>query len=162
MTTLTLIAAVAANGVIGDANRLPWHLPEDLKRFKELTWGHPVIMGRKTWESLPERFRPLPGRQNVVLTRQAGYRADGATVVASLTDAITATGEGEAFIIGGAEIYALALPLAQRLQLTELGVAFNGDARFPDFDRSVWRETVRDARRTEAGSDFAFVTYDKA
>ena len=103
--TLTVIAAVARNGVIGKDNRLPWHLPADLKHFKALTTGHTVIMGRKTWESLPERFRPLPGRQNIVVTRNAGYAASGATVVNSLADAVAAASGSEAFVIGGAELY---------------------------------------------------------
>lgn len=164
---LTLIAAVARNGVIGrtenGVGRLPWRLPEDLKHFKALTMGHPMIMGRKTWESLPGR---LPGRPHIVVTRNADYRAEGATVVGSLAEAIDVAGrmEGgdEAFVIGGAELYAQALAIADRLQLTEIAADFDGDARFPAWDRSAWRETARGTHRAEAGWDYAFVTYERA
>lgn len=160
-TILTLIAAVARNGVIGKDNRLPWHLPADLRHFKTLTTGHAVIMGRKTWESLPEQFRPLPGRQNIVITRNAAYSAPGASVAASLPEAVAvATGE-EAFVIGGAELYKAALPLADRLQLTELDAAFEGDTWFPERDPLQWREVERELHRDEAGLEFAFVRYDR-
>ena len=158
---LTLIAAVARNGVIGVDNRLPWHLPADLKHFKTLTLGHTVIMGRKTWESLPEKFRPLPGRRNIVVTRDAGYRAAAAVVALSLPAAIAAAGDGEAFVIGGAELYAAALPLADRLQMTEIDATFEGDTRFPAIDPHRWRETARETHRDEADFDYAFVTYQK-
>jgi dihydrofolate reductase len=160
-TTLTLIAAVARNGVIGRDNRLPWHLPADLKHFKALTTGHAVIMGRKTWESLPEKFRPLPGRQNIVVTRNAGYAAAGANVVTSLADAVAAASGGEAFVIGGAELYVAALPLADRLQLTEIDADYEGDTWFPPRDPRQWRERARDAQRDEAGLGYAFVTYER-
>jgi dihydrofolate reductase len=160
-TTLTLIAAVARNGVIGQDNRLPWHLPADLKHFKALTTGHAVIMGRKTWESLPEKFRPLPGRQNIVVTRNAAYRADGAVVVTSLPAALAAAAGDEAFVIGGAELYRAALPLAARLQLTEIDADYAGDTWFPPRDPQAWRETARDAQRDEAGLGYAFVTYER-
>ena len=158
---LTLIAAVARNGVIGIDQRLPWRLPADLKRFKASTLGHTVIMGRKTWESLPANFRPLPGRRNIVVTRDGGYRAAGATVVQSLPAAITAAGGGEAFIIGGAELYAAALPLADRLQLTEIDAAFDGDSHFPPIDGDQWQETTRETQHDEAGFDYAFVSYQR-
>ncbi|MDK9703867.1 MAG: dihydrofolate reductase [Sulfuritalea sp.] len=158
---LTLIAAVARNGVIGIDDRLPWHLPADLRHFKALTTGHAVIMGRKTWESLPAKFRPLPGRRNIVVTRDAGYRAEGAVVALSLPAAIDAAGEGEAFVIGGAELYAAALPLADRLQLTEIDADFEGDTRFPAIDPQRWRETARETHRGDADFDYAFVTYRK-
>ena len=160
-TTLTLIAAVARNGVIGRDNRLPWHLPADLKHFKALTTGHAVIMGRKTWESLPEKFRPLPGRQNIVVTRKAGYAAAGANVVTSLADAVAAAGGSDAVVIGGAELYVAALPLADRLQLTEIDADYEGDTWFPPRDPRQWRETARDAQRDEAGLGYAFVTYER-
>ena len=116
---LTLIAACARGGVIGIENRLPWHLPEDMKFFREATRGKPVIMGRKTWESLPDAFRPLPGRLNIVVSRNPDFHAAGGTVVGSLADALTAAGDAEtAFVIGGAELYRQALPLADRLLLT--------------------------------------------
>ena len=159
--SLTLIAAVARNGVIGIDRRLPWRLPADLKRFKALTLGHTVIMGRKTWESLPTNFRPLPGRRNLVVTRNATYRAAGATVVDSLPAAITAAGDGEAFVIGGAELYGAALPLADRLQLTEIDATFEGDSHFPAIDRNQWRETTRETQHDEAGFDYAFVNYQR-
>jgi len=158
---LTLIAAVARNGVIGLDNTLPWRLPEDLKRFKALTLGHPIVMGRKTWESLG---RPLPGRANIVVSRDPNYVAAGATTARSLPEAIeaaAATGTDEVFVIGGAEIYRLALPLAQRLQLTEIDREFPGDAHFPEFDRQAWLETARERHHVEAGFDYAFVTYER-
>ncbi len=159
--SLTLIAAVARNGVIGIDRRLPWRLPADLKRFKALTLGHSVIMGRKTWESLPASFRPLPGRRNIVVTRDADYRAAGATVVHSLPAAISAAGHGEAFIIGGAELYAAALPLADHLQLTEIDATFEGDSHFPAIDGDQWRETTRETQHDEAGFAYAFVSYQR-
>jgi dihydrofolate reductase len=156
---LTLIAAVAANGVIGRDNQLPWRLPEDLKHFKALTMGHPMIMGRKTWESLPGK---LPGRPHIVVTRNPDYRAGGATVVASLEAAITAAGEAdEVFVIGGAELYGQALEIADRLQLTEIAADFEGDTCFPDYRREAWKETAREPHRAESGLDYAFVTYER-
>ncbi len=160
-TILTLIAAVAKNGVIGKDNRLPWHLPADLRHFKALTTGHAVIMGRKTWESLPEKFRPLPGRQNIVVTRNATYAASGATVAGSLPDAVAAAAGEEAFVIGGAELYQVALPLADRLQLTEIDAEFDGDTWFPARDPRQWREVAREMHRDETGPGYAFVRYDR-
>jgi dihydrofolate reductase len=159
---LTLIAAVARNGVIGLDNRLPWHLPADLRHFKMLTTGRTVIMGRKTWESLPDKFRPLPGRQNIVVTRNAGYAAEGAVVVSSLPAALAAAKGDEAFVIGGAELYQAALPLADRLQLTEIDADFDGDTHFPAIDPSEWRETAREPHRDETGLGYAFVTYERS
>lgn len=162
---LTLIAAVARNGVIGIDNRLPWHLPADLRHFKALTSGHAVIMGRKTWESLPAKFRPLPGRRNIVVSRDAGYRAEGAVVALSLPAALAAAGEGEgdgeAFLIGGAQLYATALPLADRLQLTEIDASFEGDTCFPAIDPGLWHEVARQAHSGDDGFDYAFVTYER-
>ncbi len=141
---LLLIAAVARNGVIGGDNRLLWHLPEDMRFFKQTTLGHAVIMGRKTWQSLPPRFRPLPGRRNIVLTRDAGFDAPGAEVAASLQDAIArVAGQPPAFVIGGAEVYAQALPLAQQLWLTEIDHDFDGDAHFPEWPRQHFVELER-------------------
>jgi dihydrofolate reductase len=158
----TIIAAVAKNGVIGKGNALPWHLPEDLRHFKALTMGHVVIMGRKTWESLPERFRPLPGRLNIVVTRDPTFRAEGATVVHSLQEAAKVGSGGTAkdvFVIGGAELYAHALPLAQRLELTEIEAEVAGDTFFPAYDRTQWREEKREAGVSADGLRYAFVTY---
>ena len=160
-TALTLVAAVARNGVIGIDNRLPWRLPEDLKHFKALTTGHAVIMGRKTWESLPPNFRPLPNRTNIVVTRDAAYAANGATVAHSLAAAAAACGGLTGFVIGGADIYTQALPLAARLELTEIDATFEGDAFFPAFDHSAWRESARERHQSETGLDYAFVTYQR-
>ena len=157
---LVIIAAVAKNGVIGAANAMPWRLPEDSKRFRALTTGHAVIMGRRTWESLG---RPLPDRQNIVVTRNRDYAPAGASVAASLDEALAAVKlPAPAFCIGGAELYALALPRAARLELTLLDHAFAGDTRLPEFDRAVWRETGRDTRRAPEGYDYAFVTFERA
>ena len=161
-TVLTLIAAVARNGVIGIDNRLPWHLPADLKHFRALTMGRTVIMGRKTWESLPTRFRPLPGRRNIVVTRNPGYRAEGAVVATSLPAAVAAAQSDEAFLIGGAGLYAAGLALADRLQLTEIDAAFAGDTHFPAIDPSEWRETARETHQDGTGFGYAFVTYERS
>jgi dihydrofolate reductase len=157
---LTVIAAVARNGVIGVGNALPWHLPEDLQHFKALTMGNAVIMGRKTWESLPPKFRPLPGRHNIVVTRDPAYAAPGATVVHSLEEAAAAAGDAQAFVIGGAGLYRQALALATRLELTEIDADFAGDAHFPEFERNGWREVAR-ANGHAADVSYAFVTYDR-
>ncbi|MDO9244029.1 MAG: dihydrofolate reductase [Rhodocyclaceae bacterium] len=217
MNGLTLVAAVAKNGVIGDSNALPWHLPEDLKHFKQLTSGHAVIMGRKTWESLPLRFRPLPGRLNIVLTRDPRYVAEGAMVVHTLQEALkvgagpsqtdsplvggsepglrargvnhvgaggTAPEEtrraapsvssppgggaphggafgGGLFVIGGAELYAHALPLADRLELTEIDRDFPGDVFFPEIAPDEWREISRQPGISSNGLRYAFTTYER-
>lgn len=158
---LALIAAVAANGVIGSDNALPWRLPEDLKRFKALTLGHPVIMGRRTFESIG---RPLPGRRNIVVTRNADWRAEGCETAASLEAALAAAGaaEDEVFVIGGAQLYAEALPLARRLYLTEIRHAFEGDARFPDLGRGTWQETAREHHRSADGLEYDFAIYERS
>jgi dihydrofolate reductase len=158
---IVIVAAVAKNGVIGRDNALPWQLPEDMRHFRALTTGHAVLMGRKTWESLPPKFRPLPNRRNFVLTRDASYAAPGATVVHSLDDALkVGAGETALFVIGGAELYRHLLPQAQRMELTEIDAEFAGDARFPDFDRAQWRAVSRRAGRSASGLDYAFVTYE--
>src|SRR3972149_7478103 len=146
--TVTIIAALASNRIIGRGNRMPWHISDDLKRFKALTLGHPVVMGRKTFESIG---KPLPGRDNIVVTRSQAFAAPGCRVVHSLAEALAAAqGASEVFVIGGAQIYALALPLADRLQLTEVDAAIDGDAYFPDFDRGAWREGSREPGSTAA------------
>lgn len=158
---ITLIAAVAANGAIGANNQLLWHLPADMQHFRELTAGHVVIMGRKTWESLPERFRPLPKRRNLVISRNAAYPATGAEVFTSLPDALKACeGAEKVFVIGGAEIYAHALPLADCLEMTELHAAYEGDAFFPPIHADEWQVLHRDCR-SDNGIDFDFVTYER-
>jgi len=155
-----LVAAVARNGVIGAEGRLPWQLPEDLRHFRKITLGHPVIMGRRTWESLG---KPLPGRENIVISRRPGFAAPGASVAASIEGAIAlCTGEAVAFVIGGADVYAAALPLADGLVLTEIGADYAGDTRFPDWDRSAWRATQRETHTSAGGVRFDFVLYEKA
>jgi len=159
---LNLIYARAANGVIGKDNQLPWHLPEDLAHFKRHTLGCPVIMGRKTWESLPPKFRPLPGRLNIVVTRDATWRAEGASVAHSLEAArdLCPPG-GDAWVIGGAQVYAQALPLASQVVVTEIHRAFEGDAFAPVLGPE-WRETAREAQVGANGLPFAFVTYTRS
>src|SRR5919199_4010190 len=142
-TKVYLLAAVAANGVIGKDGHLPWHLPEDLRHFKRLTLGHPIIMGRRTWESLRG---PLPGRDNIVITHRPGYEAPGAAVANSLEAALAlCAGEPVAFVIGGQGLFAESLPMAAGLVMTEIYKDFAGDTWFPPYDRSQWRETQREA-----------------
>ncbi len=155
----TLVAAVARNGVIGRDGGIPWHLPEDMARFRVLTLGRTVVMGRRTWDSLPDRFRPLPGRRNVVVTRQEGWAAKGAESAASLEDALALAGDEEVAVIGGAELYAAALPLADALELTELDVDVEGDVRFPGWDRADFEEVERVERVADDGTPYAFATY---
>jgi dihydrofolate reductase len=158
-THISIIVAIANNRVIGLNNTLPWHLPEDLKRFRALTMGHHIIMGRKTYESLG---RLLPGRTTVIVSRQAGYQIDGAKVAGSLQEAIDACdGDDEVFVIGGAEIYRQALGLADRLYLTEIDAVFAGDAWFPEFDRTEWSECVREQAESGAGLRYSFVNYER-
>lgn len=152
---------MAPNRVIGVDNRLPWRLPDDLKRFRELTTGHTIVMGRKTWDSIG---RPLPGRQSVVVSRQRDFHAPGAQVAASLAAALElATLPDPIFVIGGEALYREALPMATQLYFTEIERHFAGDAHFPEFSRASWRETAREVRRTD-GSDgfgFAFAQYER-
>ena len=151
----SIIVAVAENGVIGDQNRLLWHISEDLRRFKELTTGHPVIMGRKTFESIG---RPLPNRTNVVITRQEGLALAGCTVVHSLPEALALFAEEEeVFVIGGAQIYAEALPLADRLYLTRVGRAYEGDTCFPAWDPSEWELLEREEHACGEAYPWPFV-----
>ena len=159
---LAIVAAVAANAVIGDQGRLPWRLPADLRRFRSLTSGHSVIMGRKTWESIG---RALPERQNIVVTSQAHFGAPGAERAASLADALARVRlPAPAFCIGGGALYRAALPLASTLHLTEIARAFDGDATFPAFDRREWREVERETHSADDGREltYAFVTYRRA
>jgi dihydrofolate reductase len=157
-----LIYAKARNGVIGRDGVLPWHLPEDLAHFKRHTMGCPVIMGRKTWDSVPERFRPLPGRLNVVVTRQADWSAPGASRAASLAQAIGLCGDApRVWIIGGGELFAQALDLADRAEVTEIDTDVEGDAYAPVLD-GPWREVAREQRQAANGMRFAFVTYSRS
>jgi dihydrofolate reductase len=157
---LSVVAAVARDGVIGRDGAIPWHIPEDVAHFKTLTTGHAVVMGRRTWESLPDRFRPLPGRRNVVVTRQRSWSADGAERSSSLDEALDLlASEERVFVIGGAELYAAALLLADELLLTEIDSTIEGDTVFPRFDREEFEETSRDRHGAPDGMPFAYVTY---
>ena len=159
MTTVSLIVAVANNHVIGVNNTLPWHLPEDLKRFRALTTGHHIIMGRKTYESLG---RLLPGRTTVIVSRNKAYQVEGALIAGSLEEAIALCKEdSEAFVIGGAELYKDALKLADKLYLTEIALQVEGDAFFPLFERSEWKETLREAHTSAQGLAFSYITYNR-
>jgi len=155
MPEVVIIAAVARNRVIGRDNQLIWNIPEDMAHFKALTTGHTVIMGRKTWESLPPRFRPLPGRRNIVVSRQTGYTAPGAEVADSLENALklalTAT---VVFIIGGEQIYTQAMAFADRLEITEVDLEPEGDAWFPEIVAVDWEKTAK-----TDGACFSFTTY---
>ena len=156
---LHLIYARARNGVIGRDNTLPWHLPEDLAHFKRLTLGCPVIMGRKTWDSLPPKFRPLPGRANIVITRQAEWSSEGAIPAHSLEAALAQCAQAEhAWVIGGAQIYAQALPLATTVEVTEIDPDFAGDAYAPALG-AEWREYHRESHTAANGMGYSFVRY---
>lgn len=160
MSQLSIIVAVANNNVIGINNTLPWHLPEDLKRFKALTMGHHIIMGRKTYESLG---RLLPGRTTIIVTRNKGYQVEGAVVVHSLEEAVEACGEDdEAFLIGGAELYQVGLHMADKLYITEVHATFEGDAFLPSFDLAQWQESSRERHEAKNGLVFSYVTYQRA
>ena len=155
-----LVAAVASNRIIGSNGRLPWSLPEDLKHFKRLTLGHPVIMGRRTWESLKG---PLPGRDNIVVSATPGYEAPGAAVANSLEGALAlCTGEPVAFVIGGSRLFAESLPIADGLVMTEIERAYEGDTWFPQYDRARWKESQRVRHVAADGTKFDFVLYEKA
>lgn len=158
---INLVFARAANGVIGRDNTIPWRLPEDMAHFKQLTLGCPVIMGRRTWDSLPPKFRPLPGRTNIVITRQPAWQADGAQRAGDLHAALRLADDvPDVWVIGGAQIYAQAMPLAQRVEVTEIDQPFDGDAFAPALDASL-RETSRRAQVSAGGLPFSFVTYER-
>lgn len=155
-----LVAAVAENGVIGAHGKLPWYLPEDLRHFKQVTTGHPIIMGRKTWESIG---KPLPNRTSIVISRRPGYVAPGAQVASSLDGALAlCPGRESVFVIGGNEVFRAALPRAAGLILTEIHRDYEGDVRFPEFDRHAWKETRRESRVAANGIRFDFVWYARA
>jgi dihydrofolate reductase len=154
MSEIVLVVAIAQNGVIGNNGLIPWHISDDMKRFKALTLGHTVVMGRKTWDSLPKK--PLPGRTNVVVTRQKDWQAEGAVVAHSLDQAM-AKASGTVMVIGGAEIYQRALPLATRIELTEVHKEVEGDARFV-LDRTGWREGLREEHVAPDGLRYSYVT----
>ena len=157
---IAIVAELARNRIIGRGNRLPWHLPDDLRHFKRLTLGRAIIMGRRTWESLPG---VLPDRTHVVVTRDRSYRADGAVVVRSLDAALAVAGGDEALVVGGAELYALALPRAVRLHLTLVDAEVEGDAVFPPIDPAQWREVAREPHAADEhhAYPFAFVTMER-
>ena len=171
---IALIAAVAENGVLGRNGDLPWHLPGDMRYFMHTTLGKPVVMGRKTWDSIGGR--PLPGRTNIVLSRQVGLPCPGALLAPDFDSALElaaaqteggngggSKGGGEIMVAGGAAIYALALPRAARLYLTEVHAYFEGDARFPDWDKRAWKEVRRERHRASPGEscDYSFVVYER-
>lgn len=159
---IALVYAQAANGVIGKDNAIPWHIPEDMAHFRQLTQGRPVIMGRKTWDSLPPRFRPLPGRTNIVVTRQPDWTAEGAIRAGSVAQALAlCPSEGTSWVIGGAQIYAEALPLAQRVEVTEIAQSFDGDAYAPTLGPE-FAVSQRSHHTSAAGVEFSFVTYRRA
>lgn len=158
MTCISIIVAVARDRVIGVNNTLPWHLPEDLKRFRALTMGHHIIMGRKTYESLG---RLLPGRTTVVVSRSKDYAVPGALVANTLEQALALCGDDpEVFVIGGAQLYQEGLRLANRMYLTEIDAVYDGDAHFPEYDRRVWREIAREDHLSDAGLPFSYITLE--
>jgi dihydrofolate reductase len=157
---IALIAALARNRTIGAGNKMPWHLPEDLRRFKQLTTGHRIIMGRKTFESIG---RPLPGRTNVIVTRLKSLAAPGCTIVHTLEEAFAVAGPPDtmAFVIGGGDIYAQTMSYASKMYLTEIDAEIAGDAFFPPFDRNDWIEIRRERRTTNEALSYSFVDYDR-
>ncbi len=157
---LTLVVAVDAHNGIGINNQLPWHLPEDLAHFKRTTSGHPIIMGRKTFDSIG---RPLPNRRNIVITRNAEWQHDGVEAVTSIAAATELVGDAPAFIIGGGQIFADTMSVADRLIVTHIAKTFDCDAFFPAIDPAIWQETARESHHSDAaGFDYAYVTYDRS
>jgi dihydrofolate reductase len=158
---ISIIAAIAENGVIGRDNTLPWKLPADLQYFKKITMGHPIIMGRKNHEDIG---RPLPGRQNIILTRDSTYQANGCTVVNSVEQAVHAAEQEEIFIIGGAEIYRLFLPVADRLYITQIHQEVEGNVYFPKFDLKDWRLVSSEEHLADESNpmDYSFIVYDRS
>lgn len=162
---LVVVAAIARNGTIGNGHELVWRIPEDMAHFKRVTLGHPVLMGRRTWDGLPPRFRPLPGRRNLVLTRQPDWQAPGAEAVHTLEEAVArCRGSERLCVIGGAQLWALALPQVDELVLTEIDHDYAGDTVFPAWDRSAFVEASRERVQAAAPNDFAldFVTYRRS
>ena len=163
---LGMIWAQARGGVIGEAGDMPWRLPEDMQRFKAITMGHPVVMGRRTWESFPQRFRPLPGRDNIVITSDHDYVAPGATIVRSLDDALDAASalDDEVWIVGGGRVYRDAMARADRLEITDIDLGATGDTAAPETDAS-WREVARDPAEgwhvSRTGLRFAYRTLER-
>lgn len=158
--TVTIIAAIAKDNVIGSAGDIPWRLPSDQQRFKDLTMGHPVIMGRLTYESLPQSVRPLPGRHNIVVSRDPGLELTGCTVLSNLVFAIRFANANQVFIIGGGEVYAQALAIADRLLITRIDAEIPGDSHFPRFDQG-WKLTEQSQPVEENGFTFCYETYER-
>ncbi len=157
---VSLVVAVARGGVIGRDGGLPWHLSEDLARFREVTIGHPVVMGRRTWDSLPERFRPLPGRRNIVVTRNPAWAGEGAERAGSLEEALAlAAGAERVSVIGGGDIFAAALPLADEVLVTEVDLEVDGDAFFAPLDPSAFEEVAHEPHLSADGIAYSFVSY---
>jgi dihydrofolate reductase len=160
MSRISLVLAMSTNGMIGANGTMPWRIAEDMKHFKAVTMGKPIVMGRKTWDSFPKK--PLPGRTNIVITRDANWVADGALVAHSLDEAIARAGDApEVAVIGGAEIFELALPRADLVHLTQVHGDFAGDTRMPPFDPAHWRETAREDHATPEGLAYSFVTLER-
>lgn len=160
MSVVSLVVAMADNGVIGKQGALPWRIPEDMRHFKALTIGKPCIMGRKTWNSLPKK--PLPGRDNIVVTRDRTFQAEGAIVVHTIDDAVARADRAEEIcVIGGAEIYKAALPRATRIHLTEVHSPFAGDTVLAPFDRAIWREADREDHTTADGLRYSYITLER-
>lgn len=160
---LGLVWARTPAGVIGRDGALPWHVPEDLAHFRDVTDGHPVVMGRATWQSLPERYRPLPGRLNVVLSRERGFLADGARVAPSFGSALAALAglDDEVWVVGGAAVYAAALPVADRIEVTEVDVDTDGDAFAPEVDPADWLAEAGPWLTSRAGPRYRFLSYTR-
>ena len=154
--SITLVVAKAANNCIGKNGKLPWHIPEDAKHFRDVTWGKTVVMGRKTWESLPLRFKPLPGRKNVVITRDRSFSAPGATVFHDLQEALESLKGEDICIGGGAEIYKESLPFANKIELTQIHKEYNGDTFFPEINPREWRCIKEDKH-----DGFSFLIYER-
>jgi dihydrofolate reductase len=163
VTRVYLVAAVAANGIIGAGNAMPWHLPEDLRHFRTLTLGHPVIMGRKTFDSIMASLgKPLPGRENIVVSRTRGLEIEGVSIASSIEGALAfCIGEPVVFVIGGGQIYEAALPLADGLVMTEIRKDYAGDTKFPDYERSAFKEAQRQQHVSATGIPFDFVLYER-
>jgi len=159
---ISIVAAIARGRVIGRDNAIPWRIPEDVSHFRAITMGHPVVMGRRTWDSLSDRFRPLPGRRNIVLSRDPDWHEPGAERAGSLAEALELVeGAARVFVIGGADVYAAALPIADDLLLTEIDAEVDGDTVFPPFEAADYEETSRETLDSETGVPLAFVTYTR-
>ena len=157
---LTLIAAVARNGAIGHNNKLLWQESQDQRHFRAATMGHPVVMGRKTWDSLPSRFRPLPGRRNLVVSHNTQLLAEGAETAASLEQTLQRLAAcSQVFVMGGAQLYAQALPLADEMMLTEIDADLHGDVFFPSWSKADWLPVSRQPQLAQDGTPFVFITY---